>query len=226
MSSIFDRIANLAKASIHEVLNKMEDPVVMTGQYLRNLEDDLNNMEKMIKEQQMNAAVQERKSADIAHLAKQSEIRALTALESGDEATAQHAAAEKLRYEEQAQQYAAAASEARERVKELELRLEEGKAEYDRLKEKRNELAARARKAQERKAEQKPSISRGIESGTAARGFERMEEKILEWEASGQLSGSGYGTSPAAAGTDAGIPTPAVNAELERLKQQLSARHS
>lgn len=225
MSSIFDRIANLAKASIHEVLNKMEDPVVMTGQYLRNLEDDLNNMEKMIKEQQMNAAVQERKSADIAHLAKQSEIRALTALESGDEATAQHAAAEKLRYEEQAQQYAAAASEARERVKELELRLEEGKAEYARLKEKRNELAARARKAQERKAEQQPSISRGIESGTAARGFERMEEKILEWEASGQLSGSGSGTSPAA-GTDAGIPSPAVNAELERLKQQLSARHS
>ncbi|GJM76757.1 hypothetical protein HMSSN036_89730 [Paenibacillus macerans] len=109
-------------------------------------------------------------------------------------------------------------------MKELELRLEEGKAEYDRLKEKRNELAARARKAQERKAEQKPSISRGIESGTAARGFERMEEKILEWEASGQLSG--YGTSPAAAGADAGIPTPAVNAELERLKQQLSARHS
>lgn len=87
-------------------------------------------------------------------------------------------------------------------------------------------MAARARKAQERKAEQKPSISRGIESGTAARGFERMEEKILEWEASGQLSGSGYGTSPAAAGADAGIPTPAVNAELERLKQQLSARHS
>ncbi|MDU5948315.1 MAG: PspA/IM30 family protein, partial [Paenibacillus macerans] len=86
-------------------------------------------------------------------------------------------------------------------------------------------LAARARKAQERKAEQQPSSSRGIESGTAARGFERMEEKILEWEASGQLSGSGSGTSPAA-GTDAGIPSPAVNAELERLKQQLSARHS
>lgn len=224
MSSVFDRIANLAKASIHEVLNKLEDPVLMTGQYLRNLEDDIAAAEKMIKEQQMTATVQDRKSADIAHLAKQSEIRALTALEQGDEVTARHAAAEKIRYEEQAQQYAKEAQEARDRVAELEIRLAEGKAEFARLKEKRNELAARARKAQVKAEAERPNFSRGIESGAAARGFERMEEKILSWEAQQEVSAS-YGKTSGIA--DAGsAQSTAVNEELERLKEQLSNRHA
>lgn len=224
MSSVFDRIANLAKASIHEVLNKLEDPVLMTGQYLRNLEDDIAAAEKMIKEQQMTATVQDRKSTDIAHLAKQSEIRALTALEQGDEVTARHAAAEKIRYEEQAQQYAKEAQEARDRVAELEIRLAEGKAEFTRLKEKRNELAARARKAQVKAEAERPNFSRGIESGAAARGFERMEEKILNWEAQQEVSAS-YGNASGVADAG-GTQSSAVNDELERLKEQLSNRHN
>ncbi|WP_018749935.1 PspA/IM30 family protein [Paenibacillus sanguinis] len=226
MSSLFDRIANLTKASLHEVLNKMEDPVLMTGQYLRNLEEDIDTAEKMIKEQQIAATVQERKSADIAHLAKQCEVRALTALENGDEVTARHAAAEKIRYEEQAQHYANEAKEAHDRVAELEVRLAEGKAEYARLKEKRNELAARARKAQVKSETKRPNFSYGIESGDAARGFERMEEKILDWETRQEVAGSAthYGSAGSASG-DA-TQSAAVNEELERLKEQLSSRHS
>lgn len=215
--SLFDRISNLAKASIHEVLDKLEDPVLMTGQYLRNLEDDLNTAEKMLKEQQMTVNIQERKSADIAHLAKQCEVRALTALQDGDETTARHAAAEKLRYEEQAQQYAAEAKDARDRVAELEIRLKEGKEEFTRLKEKRSELAARARKVNDRAVIERPNISYGIKNGAAARGFERMEEKILEWEASKQVSGSIYGFQ---AENDA--KRAEIDAELNRLNSKLA----
>lgn len=222
MSSILNRIANLTKASLHELLNKLEDPVMMTGQYLRNMEEDLRTAETMLKEQRINASVRERKSADATEAAKQSELRALAALESGDETGARVAAAAKIRYEEQAQQYAAEAKEAQERVAELEFRLQEGKEEYERLKEKRNELAARARKVEEHEQMERPNFSRGMDYGSAARGFERMEEKILEWEAGNQVSGQ---TSPfGSAGSAESSDSAAVSEELQRMKEQLASR--
>ncbi|WP_334077486.1 PspA/IM30 family protein [Paenibacillus sanfengchensis] len=221
--SLFNRIANITKASLHEVLNKLEDPVLMTGQYLRNLEEDLHIAENMLREQRMNASVRQRQSEDAAENAKQSELRALAALEAGDEAAARAATTAKIRYEEQAQQYAAEAADARERVTELELRLQEGKEEYARLKEKRNELAVRARKVEEREQMDRPNFSHGLDYGAAARGFDRMEEKILEWEAGAQLSGRAY---PAGKSPQAAEPADAaVNEELRRMKEQLESRN-
>ncbi|RCX18137.1 phage shock protein A (PspA) family protein [Fontibacillus phaseoli] len=221
--SLFNRIANLTKASLHEVLNKLENPVIMTGQYLRNLEDDIRIAENMLKEQQMNASIRLRKSEDAANAAKESELRALAALEAGDEAGAKVAAAAKIRYEEQAQQYATEAKEAQDRVAELEYRLKEGKEEHARLKEKRNELATRVRKVEEHEQMERPNFSRGMDYGAAARGFERMEEKILEWEAGTQLSGQSYTGSGASSATNPEDNT-AVAEELQRMKEQLASR--
>ncbi|WP_410771099.1 PspA/IM30 family protein [Fontibacillus sp. BL9] len=220
--SLFNRIANLTKASLHEVLNKLEDPVIMTGQYLRNLEDDIRIAENMLKEQQMNASIRLRKSEDAAKAAKESELRALSALEAGDEAGAKVAAAAKIHYEEQSQQYATEAKEAQDRVAELEYRLKEGKEEHARLKEKRNELAARARKVEEHEQMERPNFSRGMDYGAAARGFERMEEKILEWEAGTQLSGQSYAGSGANSATNS-EDNAAVAEELQRMKDQLAS---
>ncbi|MNO80910.1 hypothetical protein D3C76_721320 [compost metagenome] len=215
--SLFDRIANLTKATLHEALNKLEDPVLMTGQYLRNLEEDIQTAEKLLKEQQMTATIQQRKSEDAAQLAKQSEQRAISALENGEDLAARHAAAAKIQYEEQSQQYSAEANAAKDRVLELELRIKSANEEYARLKEKRNELAARARKINENSKMETNHMSYGFETGSAAKGFERMEEKILEWEADQQFTGMPGSTS-------SGSDSAAVNAELQRMKEQLSSR--
>lgn len=221
--SILNRIANLAKASLHEVLDKLENPVMMTGQYLRDLENDIQKAEEMLKEQRMAVNINERKSAEALQTAKHNEAKALTALEAGDELTARQAAAAKIQYEEEANKYAQAAKEAQGRVVELQLRLKEGKEEYAKLKEKRNELAERAKKVEanapfERNNSFKPTNL----GGAAARGFERMEEKILEWEARSQVNGSNYSSAP---GGPSATTDPAVQEELERLKDQLSSRN-
>lgn len=220
--SLFDRISNLTKATLHEALNKLEDPVLMTGQYLRNLEEDLRVAEKLLREQRMNVSIQERKQQDALESARYSEAQALAALEAGDDVKARAAASGKIRHEELAEQYGEEASQARSRVVELEIRLEEGKQEYARLKEKRNELAARARKVDEQAKVQRPNFSYGLDTGAAARGFERMEEKILEWEAGSELRGA---SSPTGASAPADVAdNSAVNDELKRLKEQLNNR--
>ncbi|WP_435923686.1 PspA/IM30 family protein [Paenibacillus sp. DYY-L-2] len=223
--SLLNRIANITKASLHEVLNKLENPVMMTGQYLRNLEEDLRIAENMLREQRIAASVAERKSTESAQAAKQSELQALAALEAGDEAGARVNAAAKIRYEDLAEKHAADAAEAKERIAELEIRLEEGKAEFERLKQKRQELAERARKVEEREQLQRPNISHGLNYGAAAKGFERMEEKILEWEAGAEVSGRSYTTGSGNPVTGASASdSAAVAEELQRMKDQLASR--
>lgn len=221
--NLFDRLSNLTKATIHEVLNKVEDPVMMTGQYLRNLEGDIAAAENMLKEQKMTASILKRKNSEAEATSKKFELDALAALEAGDEDRARQAAVAKINYEEQAAQLATEAEEARGRVIELEIRLKEGKEEYDRLKEKQNELAERARKAKERAQAERPNFSRGIESGDAARGFQRMEEKILAWEAGAEVSGHQYSPSDSINSTPA-VDDSAVRDEIQRLKNKLSSK--
>jgi len=221
--SIFERISNLTKATVHEVLNKLEDPILMTGQYLRNMEDDIRTAEENIKGQQRAAGVAERKLNEAVQSVKDYELRALSALEAGDETAAREAAILKIQFEDKVQQHTSEMNRAKENVLELQQQLNQAQEEYARLKEKRNELAARAQKAKEHAAVQQPNFSRGIESGGAARGFERMEEKILEWETDLDLSFNSRGIHTEASNA---ANSPAVNEELDRLKEQLAKRNS
>jgi phage shock protein A len=221
--NLFDRLSNLTKATLHEVLNKVEDPIMMTGQYLRNLEEDISAAEGMLKQQKMTVSTLERKAKDAEEDAKKSELNALTALQAGNESLAHQSAAGKIHFEEEAAKYAAEAEEVRSNIVELEIRLQEGKEEYTRLKEKQSELAARARKAKERAQAVRPNFSRGIESGDAARGFQRMEEKILEWEAGAEVSSQPFTTSNNVSSATVEDDS-AVREEIQRLKNKLSSK--
>ncbi|AWB43182.1 phage shock protein A [Paenibacillus sp. CAA11] len=194
--SIFDRIANITKAAVHEALNKLENPVLMTGQYLRNLEEDIHGAEAQLRELRITVKVLERQSDEALRLAEQSEQAALSAISEGDELTAKRAVEAKLRHTEQSEAYAAQRSDAEKRITELEFQLEAAQEELVQLKKKREDLAARAQKVRDQEGMIRPNFSRGIDSGAAARGFERMEEKVTGWEAElearGHYSGAGY----------------------------------
>jgi phage shock protein A len=187
------------------------------------MEDGIRTAEENIKGQQRAAGVAERKLNEAVQSVKEYELRALSALEAGDEVAAREAAILKIQFEDKVQQHTSEMNQAKEHVLELQQQLSQAQEEYARLKEKRNELAARTQKAKERAAVQQPNFSRGIESGVAARGFERMEEKILEWETDLDLSFNSRGVHAEASNV---ANSPAVNEELDRLKEQLAKRNS
>lgn len=218
--SILQRLSNLTKASIHEVLDKLEDPVMMTGQYLRNHEQEIQKAEASLKQLQIRLQVQERQLAESKNASEKQELAALAALEAGNEEQARVLASSKIAYEEKVQQYTSSIQYTQEGIAEIEIHLANAKEELVSLKEKRKELAARARKVDEQTAKQtdQPSFSYGIHQGQAARGFYRMEEKIEELEAERQVMGynapSYTESSPA--------QSVAVNDEIERLKEKLN----
>lgn len=192
MSHLFDRIANLTKATLHEALNKLENPVMMTGQYLRNLEDDIYQANKQLTETRSAAKVLSRQLDDAKQQMAVYEQHALNAITAGDEVLARRSVEAKLHYESQVAKLSGQLDAAERRSAELELQLENAKEELERLKKKREELVARAQKVDERKSEYHPNFSRGFEPGEAARGFERMEEKISNWESSSSQFNGGF----------------------------------
>ncbi|WP_042203468.1 PspA/IM30 family protein [Paenibacillus camerounensis] len=224
MSSIFERITTLTKAAIHEGLNKLEDPVLLTGQYLRDLDDKISSAESKQRELKVTASVLERRKAEYLVQADSSEASAIQAMSEGNEPAARVAVEAKLRYLESVQETEVILEETLQALAALEVNLQNAKAEHARLKAKRAELAERARKAAEanKRAAQNSADSYGgapvyghvINAGTASRGFERMEDKINEWEAQ-----AGHAAQTSAPAIDPALQG-AVEAELARLRSK------
>lgn len=222
--SIFQRITTLTKAAIHEGLNKLEDPMLLTGQYLRDLEDKITDAESKQREFKAAASVLERRIYDYQVLAERSEAEAVQAMSEGNEPAARAAVMAKLRYTESGQECTAGLQETQATLASLEVQLANVKEEHKRLKAKRAELAERARKAAEIKqaaqasASGSPAGCRGqvLNAGSASRGFERMEDKIAMQEALAEQSG----LAAAAAAAPESPLNSAVEAELERLRNR------
>ncbi|AIQ28167.1 MULTISPECIES: PspA/IM30 family protein [unclassified Paenibacillus] len=220
--SIFQRITTLTKAAIHEGLNKLEDPMLLTGQYLRDLEDKITDAESKQREFKAAASVLERRIYEYQVLAERSEAEAVQAMSEGNEPAARAAVMAKLRYTESGQECTAGLQETQATLASLEVQLANVKEEHKRLKAKRAELAERARKAAEIKqaaqasASGSPAGCRGqvLNAGSASRGFERMEDKIAMQEALAEQSG----LAAAAAAAPESPLNSAVEAELERLR--------
>ena len=213
--SVFRRIGDLTKATVHEILDKLEDPVMMLNQYLRDMEDEIARAEvtaakQMAAERKLN----EQKS------------EAERALLAGDEPAARAALERKLYFQSRAAELANWREEARKRSEELLRQLREMKEDYYRMRHKRNELAARAQMAQARKQMAEFGAAHAFEAGTAARGFQRIEEKILRMEAEADIAASpfaapGYAVSPAASPF---VGTPQAQDERrERVEEELRA---
>lgn len=51
---VFKRISDMTKASINELLDKVEDPIVMLNQYIREMEEEIAKAEVTVAKQMAN----------------------------------------------------------------------------------------------------------------------------------------------------------------------------
>jgi Phage shock protein A (IM30), suppresses sigma54-dependent transcription len=229
MSNIWKRLADVAKATAHEALDRLEDPVMMLNHYIREMEEELEDAQEALLSQRAVERTALLRHQEYLRIAADLETRASEALAAGREAEARAALADKLAFEQKAAQYLSWHEEAGERAAELEAKIEQAKAELARLREKRLELTARAEKAAAMGAGTGHSgfaskaISGISEIGrAAARGFERIEEKILQWEAeneSRKARGGAYWNPPAPHTATAAQ----IDEQLEALRRKQSA---
>ncbi|MFD0711958.1 PspA/IM30 family protein [Paenibacillus sp. GCM10027626] len=232
--SVFARMVNLTKAAAHELLEKLEDPVMMMNQYVRNMQDEIEQLQNEKVKQEATARGLKTQLEESTRLANMYEEKALEALANNREAEAREALSTKLHYAEKSVSYQEWHSAAVSRSAELAHRLEEAKVELEALQKKRTELTARVKQAAVQSRQTMPSFSMGanLDGGSAARGFQRIEEKIMQWEAHLELAGqapftppygSGYGAQAGTAATADPAKSALIDEQLEQLRKKLPA---
>jgi len=221
---ILQRMVNMTRAAANEMLDKMENPVMMLNHYLRDLDEEIDRAERALVQQQAQERMMGSKFEELNTQAHYYEEKAVQAATEGREAEARTALEAKLLYLEQAEDTDRLRGIAKQAAIDLQLRVESLKEEKTRLQSKRAELVARVRQNTAHTGGNGYAAPH-LQGSSAARGFERIEQKVMEWEAARELSrtstGSHYG-SPTIPDQKQEQRNALVEEQLERLMQKKS----
>jgi phage shock protein A len=220
---VFKRLRDLTMASINDLLDKAEDPVKMLNQFLRDMEEDIQEAESGVAKQiaiEMKFKQQVDEAEDMVQ--KRTE-QAMKALEQGNEDLARRALEDKKEHQNRFDELKIQYTTAKTNADQLRSQLAEMKDEYNKLKNKKDLLIARAEAAKAQK--QINQAMSGFGSDNAAKGFDRMSEKVLQMEAEAKASSELHGSNKSlddeldSLGAGSG-----VDDELAAMKAQLAAK--
>ncbi|USG67588.1 PspA/IM30 family protein [Brevibacillus ruminantium] len=188
--SIFKRLRDLTMSNLYALIEKAEDPIKMTDQYLRDMQEDLAEAEKAVAAQ----IVLEKKFKQLYEeqeaLVKKRDEQAHVAAQAKNIDLARRALEEKKAAEQKMAEYKAGYEQNKAAADNLREKLTEMKKQITELKNKRETLAARVNAAKAQK-QINQSMS-GFDSSTAMAGLKRMEEKAMQLEAEAEASGELY----------------------------------
>lgn len=188
--SIFKRLRDLTLSNVYSLIEKAEDPIKMTDQYLRDMQEDLEEAEKSVAaqialEKKFKLLYEEQEA-----LVNKRDEQANLAVQAKNIDLARRALEEKKNAEQKRNEYKASYDQNKLAADNLREKLEEMRKQVTELKNKRETLVARVNAAQAQKNINKAMS--GFDSNTALAGLKRMEDKALQLEAEAEASGEVY----------------------------------
>ncbi|OMF81070.1 PspA/IM30 family protein [Paenibacillus peoriae] len=184
--SIFKRLRDLTMSNINAIIDKAEDPIKMTDQYIRDMQEDLEDAEKAVAAQ---IAIEKRfkqQYEEQAALVKKREEQAHTAAKAQNVDLTRRALEEKKSAEQKMNEFKAGYEQNKAAADNLRGKLDEMRRQLTEMKNKRETLVARYNAAKAQTEINK--AMNGFSSDTATAGLKRMEEKMLQAEARAEAS--------------------------------------
>jgi phage shock protein A len=184
--SMFKRFRDLTMSNINSLIDKAEDPIKMTDQYIRDMHEDLEDAEKAVAaqiaiEKKFKQLYEEQEA-----LVNKRTLQAQTAAQAQNIDLARRALEEKNAAEIKMNEYKVNFDQNKASADNLRGKLDEMRKQLTLMKNKRETLVARysAAKAQ---TEINKAMT-GFSTDSAASGLKRMEDKMLNMEARAEAS--------------------------------------
>ncbi len=212
---VMTRINRFFKAYIHEGLERLEDPVVMVKQYMRDMKEDIQKLEAAIEKHVRleHSLTQDFQAAK--ELVERREQQAKVAIEAENEDLARMALVSKKEAWEQMNRYEELRDKNQAQIKERKHELEQLQLKYAQLRDRKLELILRVQAV--RANQQMKQTSKKYQKGSSIESeFERMEERVvdLEWKSGSKPAVEAMGGSH--------VHSEDIQAELDQLKKQMN----
>ncbi|MBD2846249.1 PspA/IM30 family protein [Paenibacillus sp. IB182496] len=184
--SIFKRLRDLTLSNVYALIERAEDPIKLTDQYIRDMQEDLVDAEKAVAaqiaiEKKFEQLYEEQRAlvgrrTEQAHMAAQAQNVDL----------ARRALEEKQAAETRMNEYKTSYDQNKASADKLRTKLGEMRKQLTEMKNKREALVARYQAA---KAQNEINQAmNGFNTDSASGGMKRMEEKMLQMEAQAEAS--------------------------------------
>lgn len=188
--SIFKRLRDLTLSNLYALIEKAEDPIKMTDQYLRDMQEDLEEAEKAVAAQIALEKKFKQLYEEQEELVKKRDEQAHIAAQAKNIDLARRALEEKKTAEQKMIEYKASYEQNKLAADNLREKLAEMKKQINELKNRRETLVARVNAAKAQKNINQAMS--GFNADSALAGLQRMEEKALQLEAEAEASGEVY----------------------------------
>lgn len=217
---ILERIGDLAKANINDLLDKAENPEKMVKQIIIDMEEQITKATQALGQAMASQKQAEKQLNNAKQTSADWEAKAKMALQSGNEELAKKALANKVSADSNIQSFQSSYDQISAQTAELKSRVEVLRSKLEEARMKQNMLIARARMADAQKSVA-TSLS-GTDSTSAFSKLDKMEKKIEGKEAEAEAFSSMSGDSTFAKDEFKEMEQQnSVNDELERLKKEM-----
>lgn len=184
--SFFKRLRDVTMSNLNALIDKAEDPIKLTDQYIRDMQEDLEDAEKAVAsqialEKKFKSLYEEQEA-----LVTKREEQAHTAAKAQNIDLARRALEEKKNVEAKLAEYKVSYEQNKAAADNLRSKLEEMRKQLAEMKSKRETLVARYNAAKAQTEINKAMNDFSSDSATA--GLKRMEDKMLQAEALAEAS--------------------------------------
>lgn len=217
--AIFQRVGDLIKANINDLLDRAENPEKMVKQIIIDMEKELQNCTDALG-QAMGSQRQMKKQLDKAQAESKSwEDKAKLALKAGNQDLAKQALAKKVNADNQVAQYQQMYDQCSAQVETIRTQVNALKMKLDEARSRQSTLIARSKMADAQKSMAKTLGS--MDSSSAFNKLDKMEEKIEGKEAQAEAFSDLAGTQTEADPFAELQSNQAVDDELARLMAEM-----
>lgn len=178
---IFQRLSDLLKSNINDLIDKAEDPEKMVKQIILDMQKELNKSTQALGKAVASERMAEKQYRNSQQISADWESKAKAALAAGNTELAKKALAKKVKADEDTASYKEMYETISKQTADIKEQVETLKSKLDEAKSRQAMLIARSQMADTQKNLAK-SVG-GFDASSSTEKFNRMEEKIIRKEA-------------------------------------------